>query len=817
MPPASGTGADTRPNIVFIVTDDQTIDSIAAGTPAMPWLDAQVTSPTHHWLRFTNAFFNFSLCCPSRATFLTGQYAFHHHVEGNSMGGKLDESSTVATWLHDAGYHTGLIGKYLNHYPFQRGDYIPPGWDRWFAKEGDNSEYYGFTVNDQGTAISYDGTGVYSTDLYGQKARAFVDAAPAGVPFFLYLAFSAPHAPYQPAPGDLGTLDGQTTVHNPDLNEADVSDKPAWVQGRPLVNLSHEDRNRQLEYETLLEVDRQVHALVDDLSARGLLNNTIIVFTSDNGYAFGEHRWDGKRCEYDECLREAFLVRAPGATAGTIDALVSNVHVAPTFAALAQTTPSIPVDGVSLVPLFDGSVPGDWRTGVLFEYQFDSSTPIPTYVGIRTADAKYVELATGEKELYRLGTDPWELTNVAVAHPSSGSLQDQLAHRLQDLLGADVSVTLSGVPGSAVPGDQVTYTAKVSDLGEGAALDTTLTDPLPSSATFVSATTTQGSCSGAATVSCALGRVPAKAPVTVTIVATMGGTSSAVTNVVSAATSTRDTDASNDTASVTTTVKQPTPADLSLTNTDAPDPVASGGSLTYTLAVHDAGPGTARDVVISDPIPAGTELVSVSPATRCTGTTTITCTYPSVKPDSNVGAKITVTVTAPNGSTILDTAKVSSTSPDPTTDDLIARATTSVSAPPPPSADVSVALTDGPDPVVVNHDLTYTIRAANAGPDDATGVVVALPIPAGSTFVSVTPALCSGTSTVTCPIGLFPHGKTVRVTVVVRPTQLGQLDAMASVSSTSHDPNAANDTSSTTTTVAPPPSPLRFEVLSRHG
>src|SRR2546427_10923598 len=123
-PPAT----DLRPNVVVILTDDQSMDTLPHSPPTMPFLQHAVQDPNGHWIHFPNAFINSPLCCPSRATLLTGRYAFHTGVTNNYLGKNLDESSTLATWLHDAGYTTGLFGKYLNDYPYGRGPYVPPGW-----------------------------------------------------------------------------------------------------------------------------------------------------------------------------------------------------------------------------------------------------------------------------------------------------------------------------------------------------------------------------------------------------------------------------------------------------------------------------------------------------------------------------------------------------------------------------------------------------------------------------------------------------------------------------------------------------------------
>jgi len=147
---------DPRPNVIIILTDDQSIDTLPSDPPAMPWLQARIADPQDHWTWFPNAFVNTPLCCPSRATLLTGLYSHHTGVQDNDDGHLLDERATLAVRLHDAGYRTGLIGKYLNLYPFGRGPYMPPGWDRWVGKGNRSAAtvYYGYPLVDQGVPVT---------------------------------------------------------------------------------------------------------------------------------------------------------------------------------------------------------------------------------------------------------------------------------------------------------------------------------------------------------------------------------------------------------------------------------------------------------------------------------------------------------------------------------------------------------------------------------------------------------------------------------------------------------------------------------------
>jgi len=187
---------------VLILTDDQTLDTLPTEPAAMPWLQSQLEDPNGHWVWFPNAVASTPLCCPSRATILTGEYDTRTHVRDKFSGSSLDDANTLPVWLHQAGYTTALVGKYLNNYPWGRAPFVPPGWDRWFAKENPNesTSYYNYDVVDRGYARHYGATpSAYATDVLSGAANAFLDGAPSDRPWFLYFAPNAPHAPWIPA------------------------------------------------------------------------------------------------------------------------------------------------------------------------------------------------------------------------------------------------------------------------------------------------------------------------------------------------------------------------------------------------------------------------------------------------------------------------------------------------------------------------------------------------------------------------------------------------------------------------------------------
>jgi arylsulfatase A-like enzyme len=222
-------------------------------------------------------------------------------------------------WLHRAGYFTGLVGKYLNRYPFGRGPYVPLGWDRWAGKMqgGGGSVYYHYTLVEQGFPVPYGSEPEdYSTDVIAAWAVEFIRTVPEDRPFFLEITPTAPHSPWIPAPRDAGAYASTPVAEPPSVGEEDVSDKPAWIRGLPergpgVRALIDQDRRRA--YEALRSVDDAVRKVVEALRERGELEDTVILYLTDNGFSFGEHRWVGKQCPYEECIRTPFLVRYPGA------------------------------------------------------------------------------------------------------------------------------------------------------------------------------------------------------------------------------------------------------------------------------------------------------------------------------------------------------------------------------------------------------------------------------------------------------------------------------------------------------------------------
>jgi N-acetylglucosamine-6-sulfatase len=438
------------PNVLIVITDDQTIDTLPAdpGPAALPWLQSRILDPQDHWIRFPRAFISTPLCCPSRASILTGLASTNTGVGSNEDGGDLDESSTLATWLHDAGYTTALVGKYLNGFPWDRGPYVPAGWDRFVAKlnQERTTTYYEYQLLDQGVPLFVgrfpDG---YATSFLADEAAGFLRAAPSDRPWFLVYAPPAPHAPWTPAAGDRGAF-SDTPLQEPSLRTLnDVRGKPAWVRSLPPITAERREEllnDRRRARETLLAVDRAVRSLLDQVQARGELERTVVIFLTDNGFSFGEHRWVGKRCPYEACVRTPLAIRVPWSSSSVRNDLVSNLDLASTIAELvAGFGYRLPggSDGVSLVPLFGSQASTLDRDGVLLQYEGDRR--IPAWNAVRTQEMKYIEYADGSVELYDLTgvvgrADPSELVNVADRRPYAGirvSMQVLLGSLLREI------------------------------------------------------------------------------------------------------------------------------------------------------------------------------------------------------------------------------------------------------------------------------------------------------------------------------------------------------------------------------------------------
>jgi N-acetylglucosamine-6-sulfatase len=409
--------ARERPNIILILTDDQPAKTLAE----MPKLREGLMD---QGVTFKQGFVTDPLCCPSRATILTGEYAHNHGVRTNSFPGggaekfrELD-GDTIATRLQEAGYSTAYFGKYFNEY---RGRYVPPGWDRWFVYSGTAADR-SYDINDQGRVLTYTHAHTNETDLTADRAAEYIGEHDG--PWFMVVGTRAPHGPHYSSDNHRNDFNG---VDLPGFGEEDVADKPAIVRNAPPLD---EKRTRRLredyegKLETLQDVDDLVGKLLKRLEATGQMNTTYIVYTTDNGWLLGEHNLTAKGLPYEGAIRVPYVVRGPGVPPDEKrDELVANVDLAPTFAAWGGV--ELPgADGRELAPLLEDAPSASWRERLLIEHFAGHA-----WEGLRTPRYTYAEHATGEKELYDLREDPRQLRNVYKT--ADQALLENLERRLE--------------------------------------------------------------------------------------------------------------------------------------------------------------------------------------------------------------------------------------------------------------------------------------------------------------------------------------------------------------------------------------------------
>ncbi len=415
-----------RPNVIVIMTDDQNDDALEGMVQTQAHLASQGTT-------FRNSYVSFPLCCPSRATFLTGRYSHNHGVFStelpNGYNG-LDHLNTLPVWLSNSGYTTSMVGKYLNGYgiddlipePTIDALEIPAGWTEWYGLTGGlEQRRYKYKLNEQGKIRFYKfGDRNYVTDVLAGKAVDFVKRrAPFRKPFFLWFNPTAPHGEAgvfpgaardpAPAPRHLGRYEFATAPRAPNFDEEDVSDKPASVAQTDELTaeqIADIDRRYRSRLESLLAVDDAVKRIVGRVRKAGDMRKTYIFFTSDNGLLLGSHRLLFKNHIYEESTQVPLIVRGPLFPRGAVrDQLVSNVDLAPTITELTGATPTLTMDGRSLLPAAADPSAGAGRD-ILFE-----STVNEGSVGVRSGPWVYIDNETELNELYDLVADPYQLEN----------------------------------------------------------------------------------------------------------------------------------------------------------------------------------------------------------------------------------------------------------------------------------------------------------------------------------------------------------------------------------------------------------------------
>ncbi|MEM7453493.1 MAG: sulfatase-like hydrolase/transferase [Planctomycetota bacterium] len=436
-----------QPDIVFILLDDLRWDGVSyedhpyVRTPNIDALRARGAN-------MRNAFVTTSICCPSRATFLTGMYASHHGVIDNETSEYNPEvTPPVTRYLQQAGYKTAMIGKWHMGQNGQPREYF----DHWISFKG-QGKYFDQMFNINGRQVQREG---YTTDILADMAIDFIDSQSADQPYFLMLSHKAVHEPFQPAPRHADAFGAETMPLQPPSWSSDMRNKPEWQRRQLIRDVRWDWRTRDAENETVpaiiepteweedgrsveqyrcvAAVDDGIGRIMEVLEARGTLDNTLIIFSSDNGYFHWEHRrWD-KRLAYEDSLRIPMVVAYPGHIEpnSTVEQMVGNIDFAPTVLDFAGVEIPDEFQGLSMKPLFDGS-DVQWRDSFFYEYWVDLVHEIPTMIALRTDRYKLIQYPELDDidELYDLASDPEEMNNLA-EDPVHAELHAELAQRLE--------------------------------------------------------------------------------------------------------------------------------------------------------------------------------------------------------------------------------------------------------------------------------------------------------------------------------------------------------------------------------------------------
>jgi N-acetylglucosamine-6-sulfatase len=452
------------PNVILVMTDDMRMDDLRFMPNTERLLAGQGAT-------FPQMLSPYPLCCPARAEVLSGQYSHNNGVQGNAWprGGyyKLDSSNTLPVWLRSRGYQTVFMGKYLNQYGERDPHEVPPGWDIWDGSLTHVYDYFDVILNQNGSIVEY--PHVYQTDLFDHTSTELVrELHGSDRPYFMWVSYVAPHAectiagipaseregcwhPPRPELVDRGTYDDLAPLRDPSVNEANMSDKSAFMRRLPLLTpsqlrLLRFDRIQRIE--ALQSVDRAVAHLVAQLKASGQYRNTYIMFTSDNGIQLGEHRWRNKILGYEPSVLVPLIIEGPGIPHGVVrQQAVTTVDIAATIAQMTHTRPGRVLDGESLLPLAQGSLPDNRDRIVPLEAApVHGTSPTWLYQGVRTNRYTLLRWDNGDIELYDRSRDPFEMSSVD-GQPRYASVQrallDQLG-RLRDCAGRSCLAWLPG-------------------------------------------------------------------------------------------------------------------------------------------------------------------------------------------------------------------------------------------------------------------------------------------------------------------------------------------------------------------------------------
>ncbi len=495
--PSPATGASPKPNIVLIVTDDQTVRDLyertGSGNQGRPLMPNTLGLIRDAGVTFGRAYSSNPISCPSRTTILTGQYSFNHGIFANvfpdgsfcTIPGRIDLSRSLPVWLQDRGYRTLHYGRFLNGWGNGDDTLVPPGWDEWVTSVDTPTTpaalYYGYHLNEDGTISDQFGhigrldPNNYFTDVITAKAVFQLDHSDLSQPFFLELDQRAPHEdlvnPIGPDPAmrNAKALRRKLPPHPPSFNEADTSDKAPFLRDshplypRQIRTIKHRNRRR---LQSLLAVDASVRRLLVDLDRLGELDDTYVIFMSDNGFLRGEHRFiKGKRRPYEPSTRIPLLIRGPGIPQGqTSRELVANVDIVPTILDLTGAQSTRTLDGRSLLPFATDPKARSARPILLESYfghfgfgnyepvQAESAgaraagQPTPkTWKAIVIGRWKLIRYSKGVYELYDLRRDPYELRSLARSR-RYGPVLHFLARHLEALAQCEGASCRAAIP-----------------------------------------------------------------------------------------------------------------------------------------------------------------------------------------------------------------------------------------------------------------------------------------------------------------------------------------------------------------------------------
>ena len=386
---------DERPNFLIIITDDQRFDT-------MQYMPNTQKLIFDQGVTFSHGYVTTPFCCPSRASILTGLYAHNHYVYVNED--KL-EFETVVEDLHRNGYYTGVVGKYLNSWKGEP----RPELDFWVTFFGGTiPNYYDPNLNINGNWEKKTG---YITYLFKDYVLEFLDlASQQRKPFFLLFTPNAPHAPYTPLKEDKGLYTDLPLYRPPNYNEEDITDKPTSIAEKPLLteeNSTQIENTRRRQILTLVSLDRSIGEVMNKLEGIGELDKTVVIFISDNGKHWGEHRMDTKSTAYEESIKVPFAMRYPPLISEPYieGKLAANIDIAPTIYELSETAMPAIIDGMSLVNLLEGDE--EWRSTLLLEAWPDRGH----WTAVHTGNSIYIETDNDLSEFYDLEIDPYELEN----------------------------------------------------------------------------------------------------------------------------------------------------------------------------------------------------------------------------------------------------------------------------------------------------------------------------------------------------------------------------------------------------------------------